>query len=111
MDQGESAEPDWLLERERLERQIATLHQALSTRDVIGQAKGIVRLLHRCDDSTAFAILSKTSQYANVKLRDLAETVATAAGDGQPLPAQIASALHRATHEAASRTHDQKSLE
>jgi hypothetical protein len=52
------------------------LRQALATRDVIGQAKGI--LMHRrgisADD--AFDLLRRTSQDLNIKLAELAHTLA-----------------------------------
>ena len=55
----------------------AQLHQALASRDVIGQAKGI--LMHRRGISAdeAFDQLRRTSQDMNVKLADLAATLAT----------------------------------
>ena len=55
----------------------AQLHQALASRDVIGQAKGI--LMHRRGISAdeAFDQLLRTSQDMNVKLADLAATLAT----------------------------------
>jgi len=55
----------------------AQLHQALASRDVIGQAKGI--LMHRRGISAdeAFDQLRRSSQDMNVKLGDLAATLAT----------------------------------
>jgi ANTAR domain/GAF domain len=54
----------------------AQLHEALASRDVIGQAKGI--LMHRRGISAdqAFDLLRRTSQHMNVKLAELAETLA-----------------------------------
>ncbi len=53
------------------------LRQAVDTRDVIGQAKGI--LMHRRGISAdeAFDLLRRTSQDLNIKLVDLARTLAT----------------------------------
>ncbi|HWD02036.1 MAG TPA: ANTAR domain-containing protein [Amycolatopsis sp.] len=51
----------------------AQLRQAISTRDLIGQAKGI--LMQRQGADEAFAVLQRTSQDLNVKLVDLARTV------------------------------------
>jgi hypothetical protein len=53
------------------------LRKAIDTRDVIGQAKGI--LMHRrgITAEEAFDILRETSQRLNVKLADLATTLAT----------------------------------
>ncbi len=52
-----------------------TLHRAIDTRDVIGQAKGI--LMHRqgITADAAFAVLRRTSQNLNVKLVELARTL------------------------------------
>jgi hypothetical protein len=59
----------------------AQLRQALDSRDVIGQAKGI--LMHRrgisADD--AFDLLRRTSQDLNVKLAELAQTLAARHGE------------------------------
>jgi AmiR/NasT family two-component response regulator len=53
-------------------RQDETLNQALSTREVIGQAVGIVMERYRLDPHRAFAFLVRTSQVGNVKLHDVA---------------------------------------
>jgi GAF domain-containing protein len=54
------------------------LHTALASRDVIGQAKGILMERHRVSAETAFGLLSRASQDANMRLpavaRHLAET-------------------------------------
>lgn len=57
------------------ERREASLHRALSTRDVIGQAKGI--LMERLDLSAAdaFDVLRATSQRLNMRLADAAEVL------------------------------------
>jgi hypothetical protein len=49
---------------------------ALESRDVIGQAKGILMAQHRVSASEAFDLLRVTSQARNVKLRQLAQEVA-----------------------------------
>ncbi len=56
-----------------LREQVANLREALTSRAMIDQAKGI--LMERCgfDAETAFECLSQTSQRQNVKVRDLAE--------------------------------------
>lgn len=53
----------------------AQLRQAISTRDAIGMAKGILMHRHTIDDDAAFDMLSAASQRANVKLRDVAQWV------------------------------------
>lgn len=53
------------------------LETALRTRDIIGQAKGVLMARHHIDAERAFAMLVKTSKDTNVKLTDLARFVAT----------------------------------
>jgi GAF domain-containing protein len=48
---------------------------AMESRAVIEQAKGIIMSQRRCTADEAFAILSKASQTANRKLRDVAATL------------------------------------
>ena len=48
------------------------LHEALETRDLIGQAKGILMEREGCDSDHAFDILRRASQRSNRKLRDVA---------------------------------------
>ncbi|GAA3547449.1 GAF and ANTAR domain-containing protein [Amycolatopsis ultiminotia] len=53
------------------------LHQALLTRDVIGQAKGILMERFGLGDDAAFAMLVRSSQDTNVKLVDVARWLTT----------------------------------
>ncbi|HKN98648.1 MAG TPA: ANTAR domain-containing protein [Pseudonocardiaceae bacterium] len=53
------------------------LRRALDTRDVIGQAKGIIMARRGVDADEAFQILRRASQDLNVKLVELAETLAS----------------------------------
>ena len=55
----------------------AQLRKALDTRDVIGQAKGILMTRRGITAEEAFELLRRTSQDLNVKLADLARTLAT----------------------------------
>jgi hypothetical protein len=55
----------------------AHLHRALESRDVIGQAKGILMHQRGISADEAFDLLRRTSQDLNVKLATLAHTVAT----------------------------------
>ena len=57
----------------RARRQAAELREALTSRAVIDQAKGIVMAVHRISAEEAFALLVDRSQRENRKLRDLAE--------------------------------------
>ncbi|HEY4376427.1 MAG TPA: GAF and ANTAR domain-containing protein [Acidimicrobiales bacterium] len=51
------------------------LREAMDSRDVIGQAKGILMHARRITDDEAFALLSSTSQRRNLKVRELADEV------------------------------------
>lgn len=53
------------------------LEQAIETRDVIGQAKGILMARQHISADEAFDMLRQALQRLNIKLRDLAEQVAT----------------------------------
>ena len=63
-------------ERDALEEMSRNLHQALSSRDVIGQAKGILMERLRITPEEAFDALRRSSQRLNVKLREVAATLA-----------------------------------
>jgi hypothetical protein len=63
-------------EREMLEEMSRNLHQALSSRDVIGQAKGILMERLRVTPEEAFDALRRSSQRLNVKLREVAAALA-----------------------------------
>jgi AmiR/NasT family two-component response regulator len=47
-------------------------HSALASRDVIGQAKGIIMERHSVDAVQAFEVLRHLSQNANTKLVEIA---------------------------------------
>lgn len=51
----------------------AALDRALASRDVIGQAKGILIGRHHLTAEDAFRMLVEASQHANLKLRDVAD--------------------------------------
>ncbi|WP_433798562.1 GAF and ANTAR domain-containing protein [Actinomycetospora sp. CA-084318] len=63
------------VEAERLRS--AQLTDALQSRDVIGQAKGILMQRRGVDADEAFDILRRASQDLNVKIRDIATTIAS----------------------------------
>ena len=48
------------------------LHQAMETRDLIGQAKGILMERHHITGDRAFLALTRISQDTNRRLRDVA---------------------------------------
>jgi GAF domain-containing protein len=57
------------------ERRIVNLHSALSSREVIGQAQGILMERERISANQAFDVLRRASQYLNIKLREVAQTL------------------------------------
>jgi transcriptional regulator with GAF, ATPase, and Fis domain len=56
-------------------REAAGLHSAIASREVIGQAQGILMAQHQVTPDEAFGMLRRTSQRRNVKLRELARAV------------------------------------
>lgn len=71
----DTGSPETRLEHELREArtQVETLRQALVSRAVIDQAKGILMALYRSDSDAAFDLLSEVSQQENVKVAALAE--------------------------------------
>jgi AmiR/NasT family two-component response regulator len=55
---------------------VGHLERALESRDVIGQAKGILMERHHLDAEAAFARLIEESQHRNVKLHEVARLLA-----------------------------------
>ena len=56
-----------------LTKKVAELEQGLATRDVIGQAKGIMMERFKIEADAAFEWLRVASQHANRRVRDLAD--------------------------------------
>jgi len=72
-------------------RRAEHLSRALESRDLIGQAKGILVERHGVTSESAFLALAKASQDSNVKLREVAEQLVReanlrAGGSGWPAP-------------------------
>ncbi len=59
-----------------IDRREAALHRALSSRDVIGQAKGILMERAGLSAPEAFDVLRRASQRLNLRITDLAEHLA-----------------------------------
>jgi GAF domain-containing protein len=57
------------------ERRIENLHSALGSREIIGQAQGILMERERISADQAFDVLRRASQYLNIKLREVAQTL------------------------------------
>jgi GAF domain-containing protein len=64
---------------------VANLRQAIASRDVIGQAKGILMEREHLTGDQAFDVLRRASQHVNLKLREVAERV-TETGERPPTP-------------------------
>lgn len=62
-------------EREDGDEKTANLAQALRTREIIGQAQGILMERERISSIQAFDVLRRASQHMNIKLREVAETL------------------------------------
>ena len=60
----------------------------VAPRDLIGQAKGILMERHKIDAVQAFALLVRSSQHRNRKLRDVAEELALTGHLTQHTPAR-----------------------
>jgi hypothetical protein len=54
---------------------VANLHAALGTRELIGQAEGILMERDRITADQAFDVLRRASQHLNVKLREVAQAL------------------------------------
>jgi GAF domain-containing protein len=62
--------------REEVDRRAAALHRGLSSRDVIGQAKGILMERQRLSAGDAFDLLRSASQRLNRRVVDVAQHLA-----------------------------------
>jgi AmiR/NasT family two-component response regulator len=62
---------------DRLTEEVQSLKQGLATRDVIGQAKGILMERYRIGADEAFDRLRVASQHLNRKVHDLAADLAS----------------------------------
>lgn len=56
------------------------MQEALRTREIIGQAKGIIMARESCSADDAFDRLRRISQHSNVKLRDVAQKIVDSVG-------------------------------
>ncbi|QIK76637.1 GAF and ANTAR domain-containing protein [Nocardioides piscis] len=66
-------------------REITHLQQAVQTRQVIGQAVGVVMHKYAMDDARAFAFLTRLSSNSNTKLRIVAERLLEETSDDRSL--------------------------
>jgi hypothetical protein len=83
-----------------LQEENQQLRNAIRSRPVIDQARGVLMATHSCTSDEAWFILLKASQLSATRLRLVAEAVtADAELDGPPLPPELRMALHRATRQ------------
>ncbi|OIK24715.1 ANTAR domain-containing response regulator [Streptomyces malaysiense] len=92
--------------RERAEQldllrlEIAQLRQALDSRPVIDQARGVLMAAHGCTPEQAWEVLREASQNSNTKLHRIAAAITASAAPGGPPPPEP---LRRALRTAAAR--------
>ncbi len=70
------------------ERRAANLHVALSSRETIGEAMGILMERERITPEQAFDVLRRASQHLNVKLREVAQNLIDTGEDPDVGPPQ-----------------------
>jgi len=78
-----------------LRARIEQLGQALASRAVIDQARGMVMAMAPCSSERAWDLLVDVSQHCNVKLRDVAAALVATTTD-ETLPEQLRRELRRA---------------
>ncbi|WP_328747048.1 ANTAR domain-containing protein [Streptomyces sp. NBC_00285] len=80
-----------------LRTEVEQLRQAIATRPVIDQARGVLMATHACSSDEAWHVLREASQLSNTKLREVAAVVTAGAEGSGPLPSP---ALRRALRTA-----------
>jgi GAF domain-containing protein len=68
-------------ERDEARRLAGQLAEAMQSRAVIDQAIGVIMVREKCDAEHAMTLLRRTSQQANVKVREIAERLVQSAAD------------------------------
>ncbi|KOU56876.1 hypothetical protein ADK57_40815 [Streptomyces sp. MMG1533] len=82
---------------QQLQAEVDQLRQAIASRPVIDQARGILMATHACTSDEAWTILREASQLSNTKLRTVAAAVTASTGaDGPPPPEEVRTALRTA---------------
>jgi hypothetical protein len=79
-----------------LQTEVEQLRNAMSSRAVIEQAKGILMLLTTCSDRVAFDLLTHISSHTHRKVRDVATAITASAAASRPLPADVRAILRDA---------------
>jgi hypothetical protein len=81
---------------EALELEVAQLRNAMASRAVIEQAKGVLMLLTGCADQAAFDLLTHISSHTHRKVREIAQELVGSATGRDPLPADVKEILRDA---------------
>ncbi|MCL6667272.1 MULTISPECIES: ANTAR domain-containing protein [Streptomyces] len=82
-----------------LRTEVEQLKQAMASRPVIDQARGVLMAVHACTSEQAWEILREASQRSNIKLRAVAAAVTAGAEPDGPAPSEE---LRRALRTAVS---------
>ncbi|WP_407561786.1 ANTAR domain-containing protein [Streptomyces sp. 184] len=82
-----------------LSEENAQLKQAIESRPVVDQARGVLIAMLGADEDQAWQILLETSQHANTPLRRVAEAL-IASATGRPVPEDLRIPLRRAMSKA-----------
>lgn len=86
-----------------LQEEVNQLRQAIASRPVIDQARGILMATHAITSDEAWTILREASQLSNTKLRTVAASLtASTESDGPPPPEEVRTALRTAIARRAS---------
>ncbi|MDX3455684.1 ANTAR domain-containing protein [Streptomyces sp. ME02-8801-2C] len=96
-DQGLSAvAAERAAEVERLQEEVQQLQQAIESRPIIDQARGILMAVESCTAEQAWDALRDASQRTNTKLREVAEAIVTVSTGGPPPAEPVRRALRDA---------------
>jgi hypothetical protein len=79
-----------------LRTEIGQLHEAMASRAVIEQAKGVLMLLTTCTDTVAFELLIHMSSHTHRKVREVAAQIAASAAGAAALPDDVRAILRDA---------------
>jgi hypothetical protein len=83
-------------EVERLRAEVGQLQQAIESRAVIDQARGMVMVMCRCTPHAAWEVLVEVSQHTNTKLRVVANALVATTDGSTRMPQELSTALAEA---------------
>ncbi|NEA64616.1 ANTAR domain-containing protein [Streptomyces sp. SID12488] len=88
---------------DRLQAEVQQLQQAIESRPVIDQARGILMAVEACTADQAWNALRDASQHTNTKLRAVAEALVAASTGGPPPSEPVRTALRDAVRRQHAR--------